>query len=205
MQAVAESLVELTENVGIDRDTCVLHARAAQIALQDQGLRAVPFPCQLTVRNPAYVQVAADLGRAPDDVEDHAVLAAAGAWTVALGFNEEPTEGRYNGHLVVAVEGRWLLDLTLNQCNRPACGIVLPPTLALEARPLIQGKLEEAGTFLNGCAVCYTPKRGDRSFMEESWHLWMRPEMRASRERLMGVVRRRVAELRHDPIERVAS
>lgn len=67
------------------------------------------------------------------------------AWTVGaghIGVNPDPTminntTGGYDGHVVVLVDGRWLVDLSAPQMDRPHRGIRIrrPVVIDLAARP----------------------------------------------------------------------
>ena len=128
------------------RGLCIGTSRTAILALREVGLRADALPVQLAAYSPAYVAMmeeAHERHRQPTSAE---VLdwQQQGAWAVVIGpANLAPLQvgsGGYNGHVVVAVERRWVIDLTLGQASRPEKCVPLPATAWMECPPLAQAQ-----------------------------------------------------------------
>jgi hypothetical protein len=76
----------------------------------------------------------------------------------------DPEPGKWPGHLVTVLGGQVLIDLTLDQADRPQHGILLPmPILAPCDPDFLAGQARVAG-IVGGCRVVYEARPGDRSF-----------------------------------------
>lgn len=131
---------------GFGRYTCILHARVGVQALRELGVRARPLAVKLRVMNPALATHARAMlngvnGGAPPTEEQ---LLADGSWEVDLGYpgGKPPPGARsgYDGHVLVIVEDRLGLDLTLDQAARPEKNIRVQPTLFPVARDFLSGQ-----------------------------------------------------------------
>jgi hypothetical protein len=67
-------------------------------------------------------------------------------------------------HVVALVEGRLLLDLTLDQCSAPKHGVELPPGVfyGLPPRSERGGRVEHR---VNGCAVVYEAHPEEKGYL----------------------------------------
>ncbi len=108
--------------------SCIAYSRVARDTLRKIGLKADVVPVRLRVATPpAAAHLVA--GR-----EDLAVLG--GGTIVRVGGAGRVPDGRWDGHLVVQVEDHWLLDLTLQQVQRPSQGIRVGPSVFELPAPL---------------------------------------------------------------------
>lgn len=127
------------------RDSCIPATRIAVLALRELGVRAAPVPCEALVYNAAYVARTTAEGRMPHDVAEAEVWWQEDrAWGIGIGCRElsEPAEGAWNGHLVALIDGRTLLDLAIDQADRPARDISIEdPVLADVPREWRHGDL----------------------------------------------------------------
>src|SRR5262249_34365307 len=83
-----------------------------------------------------------------------------GCYSLAVGAGD-PQPGKWPGHLVTVLGGRVLIDLTLDQANRPQHGIVLPISiLAPGDGDFLAGQAWVAG-IVGGCRVVYEARPGD--------------------------------------------
>jgi hypothetical protein len=88
-------------------------------------------------------------------------------------------DGGYDAHVVAVIERRWLLDLTLDQCNRPERGSPRPGYFYLPDG-LLSGD-EPAAMLLNDSFVRYTALPEDRRLLTvPDWRL-IRPNGPVSR------------------------
>lgn len=122
-------------------DSCIASTRLACIVLRQLGLDARPIATRALVFNqPLCRRIGAHVeatGAWPPNAD---MLAwqyedGSGCWGIGLGFGPvDPRSDGYAGHLCAFVEGRWLVDLSLDQAERPYRGIFLEP-LAIELCP----------------------------------------------------------------------
>jgi hypothetical protein len=127
IEAVLDQLIRaypaLAELEGFSKDSCILACRAATDALRPAGFRVRPFGCQALITNQAFMDGAAEN---PDDP-----LAAQGAWSVGIGFGPAARDvgdpHRFNGHAVLLVQDRYIVDLTIDQAARSERDIHVAP------------------------------------------------------------------------------
>lgn len=118
-------------------DVCILGTRMAIECLDAFGVRARPQPVGMMVFN-AEARALAEGGMPVEELQE--VMRRipkeqpGGPWVIGVDPNDDPRDGRFNGHLV-AIAGSVLVDLTLPQVNRPHKGIKLDPT-AITLGPL---------------------------------------------------------------------
>lgn len=106
-------------------DCCIAGTRIALNVLDYFGIAAQPLPVEYLVMNEAFAKLAFRLKRPPTKEEQDAV----GGW--AVGVDTRPSETGFGGHVVTVVK-RLLVDLTVNQANRPHKHINLPSGVAVE-------------------------------------------------------------------------
>jgi hypothetical protein len=139
-------------------DSCIESSALALDFLRRLGIACRELPVEVSVMNePAWrlYEGGSTYGASP---EERAAWDLAGAWGVGLGMISTPVPrpDQYAGHLIVVVEGGWLLDLSLDQASRPRHGIVVAPLLAAIPGGLHHGTaFETAG----GVRLVYRPSR----------------------------------------------
>ena len=155
---LVEAVPRAIRQAGLKPNACILASRLGIEALRVEGLRARAVPVILTVGNPTYMDllVRADPGTA-DEWRD------AGAWGIELGRENPSNLPGWNGHLVVVVQDRYLLDLTAHQISRPQKGIV-GKAFWIEARDFARGEpcALEAG---DGCTWLYRHDPENREYL----------------------------------------
>jgi hypothetical protein len=82
----------------------------------------------------------------------------------SIGYGQNPEDTGYDAHVVTVVERRFLLDLTLDQANRPQHSIELRPGYFLLPDGFLAGD-EGAPMVLNGTYIRYTAVPDDRGFL----------------------------------------
>lgn len=141
----------ITANMGYTRRTCILHTRVAVDTLRTLGVRARPLACRLMVLNAAYAKRANELQRMLDPSEMRAEEHSMG-----IGFGRSELPG-YDGHVVAVVDERYILDLTLDQCDRPQYGINLRPGHFAATPAFLAGdephRFEYGGSYVQYVAV----------------------------------------------------
>lgn len=120
--ALAWSHVKVTWEVPDEQGACISATRVGIEVLQRLGLKAKPFPCQLTVANLAAVRLIFD--RVPvEEWPDE-------AWSLGV-FARSDGDRLWNAHLAIewwAKETRGLCDLDLARYARPEHGVIARAT-----------------------------------------------------------------------------
>lgn len=124
-------------------NACILAARLMIEVCKAIGYRARAYTARPVALNGAYLEAVNNLGRPAETAEDYAAIEAAGGKLVT--FDNDPEEGDPAGlgaHVVVIAglpRARWLIDLTIDQANRPAKGIYTAPLMVPLFEPLEVG------------------------------------------------------------------
>ena len=104
--------------LGGDRQTCIASTRLTIETMRCLGLDAAEVPVQLLVQckamNFAYISGFSAKARARMQRKAGKPITTKGA-------------GGFNGHLLAAVAGRWIIDSSLDQIHTPELGIVVSP------------------------------------------------------------------------------
>ena len=101
-------------------NSCIGAARTTIEVMRLYGLRAVEKPVCYAFQVPArkYARVSGFSAEARAEME-----AKATSW------RDELTENGWNGHLLVLVEDRWLIDAAIDQADAPEFGVPVPPEI----------------------------------------------------------------------------
>jgi hypothetical protein len=159
----------LTE-AGFERRSCILHTRLAVMRARKDGIRARALACRVEVLNPEWIALRDRLGREPTSAE---WTANPQAWSMGIGFGagEVPLatldarrRDGYDAHVVTVVEERHVLDLTIDQANRPQKNIKLRPGF-FDASPAFLAGEVGIGYVQNGCEVRYMPIPDERGYL----------------------------------------
>jgi hypothetical protein len=147
-------------------DSCIGSTAIALAALRAFGVTAHPIAGRLLVCNPPMVRHIQRGEPSPDS--SPAQLAKCqqdGCWQVAVGFGadgkRQALPGKWAGHLWLLADDQecaWMIDLSLDQANRPQRQIALeslaaPLTTELIS-PFIDGQ-QHLALELNGCMLVY--------------------------------------------------
>jgi len=159
MDHMCLTIPTMLTTAGLGRGTCILHTRIATLLARKAGVRARPLTCALTVANAEWLALAEELDRMPD-VEEW----RGGEWALGIGQGKAPGQKGYDGHVVVVVEDRWVLDLTLDQANRPQHGIEVRPGYFRVERDWLRGGRRIAFR-RNGAFIQYEARPEDRGFL----------------------------------------
>lgn len=150
----------ITAELGYSRRTCILHTRIATIVLRELGLRARPLGCRLLAGNAEWHELCNELGRlpTPDEWEHRDDV-----WCLGIGFGRGDQRG-YDGHVVTVVEERYVVDLTVDQCDRPKYGMRFTPGFFPADRTFLSGA-EPAVFVRDGSLLKYEALPKDRGFL----------------------------------------
>lgn len=175
IERLCDVLPAKLRSYGYEPWTCVLHTRAGMDVCKALGLNAKPLPVKCLAFNAEYVRRTVELGRQPTPSETNEWFEA-GAWAVGAGVRgaTQAPNGRvgYNGHLVLAVEGRWLVDLSLDQFSRPEKNMTLRHGYH-EAPDFIAGTTQDFIFDVNGTHVVYV-QHDDRAYLRAPD--WLEPK-----------------------------
>lgn len=143
-------------------DCCIAATGIAYDVFRHFGIASRALPVRFLVANARFIELV-DRGEEP--------LADPTSWAIGVtgsGRRQRRATGEHawDGHLVLVVERRWLLDLTLGQARRPAKGILLPDVFVGTVPPGWPTSDDEQLTYRlrGGCAICYVPQRGNRGY-----------------------------------------
>ncbi len=168
------------------RPDCCIAATAILIDVLDYfRLTARPLSVIATVFNPAMTERIEREGM-PTLEEAERDWFPNGCYSLAVGFGD-PEPGKWPGHLVVNLADQVLIDLTLDQADRPQHDIVLPMPIIAPFPPEFLTEDGHLAGIVNGCRVVYEARPSDRSF--ERSNDW---RSRKRRDAIVGAAIRRL-------------
>ena len=164
MEALAGVVKETMHSVGFGADSCIAATRIVVDVLKRFDTRAEALTVQVMVVNRAFLERAKREVPPHERYELERWYLESGAYTVGIGVGEaEP--GKWPGHLVAVVKREFLVDVTLDQANRPARDILLPPYLvATVSDKFLKGRIDLPIPIASGSGVIYYPFPTDRSY-----------------------------------------
>lgn len=103
----------------MDRASCIGSARTTIEVMKHYGLRAVELPTQFAFQVPArnYARISGFSEQERAEIKTRAT-----SWRDELC----PDGEGWNGHLIVLVEDRWVLDPSIDQVHCPDLGVTVP-------------------------------------------------------------------------------
>ena len=104
---------------------CIASTRIAIDVLDYFKINAKPLSVKVEIFNEAMVKRIEAGVHGGSHEERIKWFEEDGSWGIGIGFGGQP--GRWPGHLVALVENKWLLDMSLDQANRPERMIFLRP------------------------------------------------------------------------------
>jgi hypothetical protein len=136
------------------RPDCCIAATAILIDLLDHfRLTARPLSVIATVFNPAMSE-RIDREGLPTLEEAERDWFPHGCYCLAVGVGD-PQPGKWPGHLVANLAEKVLIDLTLDQADRPQYGILLPMPIVAPFPPEFLTEDGQMVGMVNGCRVVY--------------------------------------------------
>ncbi len=168
------------------RPDCCIAATAILIDVLDYfRLTAWPLSVIATVYNPVMTERILREGM-PTLEEAERDWIPNGCYALAVGAGD-PEPGKWAGHLVANLADQVLIDLTLDQADRPQHGIVLPMPIIAPFPPEFLTEDGQLAGLVNGCRVVYEARPSDRSF--EHSNDW---RSRKRRDAVVGAAIRRL-------------
>lgn len=194
LDAMSDEIPVFFEREGYRADTCILQTRVALHVLASLGVPAMAQAMKLVAMNAKYAELLVHTKGEPLPEEQRAAAKASGAWAVTVGYGAEPGQRPgYDGHVVVIVKRRWLLDLTSGQAARPAKGIHVPRALFFEmGRERVAGRHPVIGPLRDAGQLVYTWHRNAAYLRAPDWTM-VRPDHELVRKTLTLVAPRRAA------------
>ena len=109
-------------------NSCVASTWITIEVVRQFGFSATPLEVRLTVGNAEYRRLRDQHGRPPRTNEELVDWGNRhGAWTIGVGWDQE--SGGIGGHVVALLEGRYLVDASIEQVTDASHEIVPPPVL----------------------------------------------------------------------------
>lgn len=172
-------------------DSCIFSTRIAVGVLRRLHIGASPLAVRVSIFNPLMsgriaAWTASSGGIAPPfDVVQKWFRDGSGCYSVGLGHGD-PRPGSYAGHLVAAVSGGGLLDLSLDQANRREHGITLGPLRTHASAEFFKGELAHVER-MNGSTLRYQIHDNNDWMKAPDWNI---------RKRSRPLIDELVAEIR---------
>jgi hypothetical protein len=113
--------------------SCIAWSRIGRDVLAQLGVQSTCVPARLRVCNAAA-------RRHVDAKQPWMIGSGDGSWYVSIGGGGQSRPGRWDGHMVLLAEERFLVDLTLHQAARPEYGIHVEPAWFPLDAPLVHGE-----------------------------------------------------------------
>jgi hypothetical protein len=170
-------------------DSCIVSTIIGIDVLSHFNVLANPLPVQVTIWNPAFCKRIQAGQPFPKDIQELDVwVKEDGAWNVGLGLGGDPEPGKWPGHLAVLAEGKYLIDLSLDQASRPHRNINLEPLGMLVTEEFVTGK-EPKIIQINDCVLRFLASPGNLGYSKSSdWSI------RRRRADVVSAIIRKVGE-----------
>jgi hypothetical protein len=148
-------------------DSCIVSTRIAIDVLQHFKIKAEAISVSAMVCNPVHVAKVKEIGRQPLTEEEAQEWANNGAWDVLIGPPKEPGIG----HVVALTDTRILIDLSIDQANRPHKNIQVGPLATYVKDDFIDGKNIHLENTPNGGVIIYRRRYPETEFRKAvDWH-----------------------------------
>ena len=114
------------------KDSCIASTRILIDVMKEFDVRVRPLPVTAVIGNGPMARRVEKEGW-PDNVETTIKWGEEdGSYCLGIGFGGDPEPGKFPGHLV-GITSHYLIDLSIDQADRPQWNIIVPPILrALE-------------------------------------------------------------------------
>lgn len=161
---LADVLPEMFAAIDLRPDSCILATRIGTLVARELGVQAGALPVRVAAMNASYAEMMNEWSESEEHHDDpylpedqRAAWSERGAWCVMLGFGEPLGAQRpgYDGHVVLSVARRYMVDLTIGQARREEKGILVEP-FVMECPEFVRGeKRNVALTAPEGGTVVY--------------------------------------------------
>jgi hypothetical protein len=173
-EKVIELLLEIAREeiiVDFNKDSCIASAAVAIDVLSHYHILANPLPVRVIVCNKAMVDRVNLEDRLPrDQAESKKWEDECGAYSIGIGYGAKRI-GKWPGHLVALTEDNLMIDLSIDQANRPHRDIFLHPFAAQVDEEFLRGEVSCTGQ-INDCMLKYDAVPGNDAFRQSpNWCL----------------------------------
>lgn len=149
-------------------DSCIVSSIIGIDVLSYFNVLANPLPIQVTIWNPAFCKRINDGQPFPKDIDELNVwVKEDGAWNVGLGLGGDPEPGKWPGHLAILAEGKYLIDLSLDQASRPHHNINLQAFGMTVTEEFVAG-MEPKIIQMNDCVLRFLASPGNTGYTRSS-------------------------------------
>lgn len=145
-------------------DSCIASTRIGLDVLDYFGILAEPLAVCVTIFNPVMVErrnLGDQLPQNKTEMEEW--VKKYGAWAVGVGYGGDQGPMKWPGHLVMLVEKTLMLDLSIDQANRPQHNIELHPFGTMVFPEFLSGQ-ESLLAEVNGCMLRYLVQKDNRGY-----------------------------------------
>lgn len=148
-------------------DCCIVATRIIIEVLKKLHFKDVkPFVIEANIFNEIYVKK----GRTPQSDEEAQEWLKDGVWQIVLGDRSKKTEGKWDGHLVVLINNKYMLDVAVYQACRPHKQINLDPIFTTVPEDFINGE-DKCQLMFNNCLIVYVSYPQDKTYQSsKDWY-----------------------------------
>ena len=119
----------------------------------------------LTVEANIFNEVYLKKGRLPQSDEEAQTWLTEGAWQIVLGDRELQLPNKWPGHLVVILNNKHMIDLSLFQANRPHKNINMEPLCAIVPEGFVKGE-DHCSLIFKNCLMTYISFPQDNTYQK---------------------------------------
>lgn len=168
--------------------SCIESGRVVFEVLRRYDLKPRAIAAQVRIFNPALVARVNREGRQAQTQEEVMRWSREdGSWNVGIGGTGLQDPGRWDGHLVCLAYGVLLIDVSIDQANRPERNIHLKPVAATVPDGWATGK-EQLMFEENGCMVTYKADPDNRDWLQHGGWTAPSPLHKQARARVVDAV-----------------
>jgi len=138
------------------KDSCIASTRVAIDVLNHFHISAKPIATALTVFNPTYARNIHNAGYIPTSPDEIKEWFEQGARSVEINSQDL-------AHVVAIIKNAYLLDLSLDQANRPHKKIHVSPHCSPIPKAFVCGETAEYS--VGGCIICYHALPENKNFI----------------------------------------
>lgn len=120
-------------------DSCIVSTAIGIDVLTAFGILAEPLPIKTSIFNTPYVKRIESGSEFPNRETLIRWGQEDGSYSVGIGYGENQPN-KWAGHLVILAENQWLIDLSIDQANRPAYNMVFAPIAVEIDDSFLKGK-----------------------------------------------------------------
>jgi len=160
-----EAIVTVSPSILVRKykeDCCIAATRILIEVLKKLHFRNIkPLVVEANIFNEVYCTK----GRPPESEEEAKAWLEEGAWQVVVGDRQTIIPNKWPGHLVVILEDKYMIDLSMFQASRPQKKINMAPICTVVPENFVKGG-DKCGLMFNNCMITYSPFLKDQSYQK---------------------------------------